>query len=60
MNSNTKQKARNYAMKARLAIIAAAFAFAGYILSLVAWRWWIGRKWRNRQSVREQTAELNG
>jgi uncharacterized protein len=43
-----------------LVIIAAAFAFAGYILSLVAWRWWIGRKWRHRRSVREQTAELNG
>ncbi len=32
-----------------LALIAAAFAFAGYWLSLVGWRWWIGHKWSQRQ-----------
>lgn len=31
-----------------LAIIAAAVAFAGYWISLVGWRWWISRKWRQR------------
>ena len=32
-----------------LAVIAAAFAFAGYWMSLVGWRWWIGHKWSQRQ-----------
>lgn len=31
-----------------LAIIAAGTAFAGYWVSLVGWRWWISRKWRQR------------
>ena len=31
-----------------LAIIAAVVAFAGYWVSLVGWRWWISRKWRQR------------
>ena len=31
-----------------LAIIGAAFAFAGYWVSLVAWRWWVARKWQQR------------
>ena len=32
-----------------LALIAAVFAFAGYWVSLVGWRWWIGRKWGQRR-----------
>ena len=31
-----------------LTIIAAVVAFAGYWVSLVGWRWWISRKWRQR------------
>ena len=31
-----------------LAVIAAVSAFAGYWVSLVAWRWWVGRKWKQR------------
>lgn len=31
-----------------LAIIAAVVAFAGFWVSLVGWRWWISRKWRQR------------
>ena len=34
-----------------LAIIGAIFAFAGYWVSLVGWRWWIGHKWTQRQAV---------
>ena len=37
------------AMIAGLAVIAASFAFAGYWVSLVGWRWWIGRKWGQRR-----------
>jgi uncharacterized protein len=29
-------------------LIALGFAFAGYLLSLVVWRLWIGSKWRSR------------
>ncbi len=31
-----------------LAVIGASFAFAGYWVSLVAWRWWVGTKWNQR------------
>ena len=31
-----------------LVIIAAVAAFAGYWVSLVGWRWWVARKWRQR------------
>ena len=31
-----------------LAVIGAVFAFAGYWVSLVAWRWWVGNKWNQR------------
>lgn len=42
------------AMVSGLAMIAALFAFAGYWVSLVGWRWWIGRKWvQRRYAVRE-------
>ncbi len=36
------------AMVSGLAIIGAAVAFAGYWVSLVGWRWWVARKWRQR------------
>ena len=32
-----------------LAVIGLAFAFAGYCVSLVGWRLWIARKWRQRR-----------
>jgi len=31
-----------------LFVIGLGVALAGYIVSLVGWRWWIGRKWRQR------------
>lgn len=31
-----------------LAIIAAITAIVGYVLAILSWRWWIGRKWRRR------------
>ena len=31
-----------------LAVIGFAVAFVGYWVSLVGWRWWVGRKWRQR------------
>jgi len=37
------------AMVTGLVVIAAVFAFAGYWVSLVGWRWWIGRKWGQRR-----------
>jgi uncharacterized protein (DUF2062 family) len=37
------------AMVTGLVVIAAVFAFAGYWVSLVGWRWWIGRKWGHRR-----------
>ena len=36
------------AMLCGLAIIGAAVAFAGYWVSLIGWRWWVARKWRQR------------
>lgn len=44
------------AMIAGLAMIAAIFAFAGYWVSLVGWRWWIGRKWVQRRSLAQDCA----
>ncbi len=37
------------AMVSGLAIIGFAVAFAGYWVSLVGWRWWVARKWRQRR-----------
>ena len=37
------------AMVTGLVVIAAVFAFAGYWVSLVGWRWWVGRKWVQRR-----------
>jgi len=36
------------AMISGLVMIGLGFAFAGYVLSLVVWRLWIGSKWRSR------------
>jgi uncharacterized protein (DUF2062 family) len=36
-----------------LAIIAAITAAVGYVLAILSWRWWIGRKWR-RRAIRHQ------
>ena len=36
-----------------LALIGVIFAFAGYWVSLVGWRWWIGRKWNQRRAASE-------
>jgi uncharacterized protein (DUF2062 family) len=38
------------AMVSGLLVIGLGVALAGYIVSLVGWRWWIGRKWRQRAS----------
>jgi uncharacterized protein len=38
-----------------LAIIGAVVAFAGYWVSLVGWRWWIGRRWRQRADTGYRT-----
>ena len=36
------------ALVSGLTVIGLGFAFAGYLLSLVVWRLWIGSKWRSR------------
>lgn len=36
------------ALVAGLFLIGLGVALAGYIVSLIVWRWWIGRKWRQR------------
>ena len=36
------------AMITGLFFIALGCAFVGYAVSIVVWRWWIGRKWRRR------------
>lgn len=37
------------AMVTGLALIGAAAAFIGYWISLFAWRWWVGHKWKQRR-----------
>jgi hypothetical protein len=44
------------AMATGLALIAAGFAFAGYWVSLVGWRWWVGRKWIQRRYAAREDA----
>ena len=44
------------AMVTGLAIIGAIFAFAGYWVSLVGWRWWVGRKWTQRRVAERNDA----
>ena len=39
------------AMVSGLFLIGLGVALAGYIVSLVGWRWWIGRKWRQRNNL---------
>ena len=39
------------AVLAGLAMIGLIFAFVGYVIALVGWRWWVGRKWRHRRSI---------
>ena len=39
------------AMVTGLAVIGAVVAFAGYWVSLVGWRWWVGRKWAHRRQA---------
>ena len=36
------------AMVSGLFVIGLGVALVGYLVSLVGWRWWIGRKWRQR------------
>lgn len=45
------------ALVSGLVIIAAAVAFAGYWVSLVGWRLWIGSKWRSR--IHRQRGTVN-
>lgn len=42
-----------------LAIIGAGVAFAGYWVSLVGWRWWVGRKWNERLTERSSETASN-
>jgi len=37
-------------MVSGLLVISIGVALAGYIVSLVGWRWWVARKWRRRQA----------
>lgn len=32
-----------------LTIIGLIFAFVGYVIALVVWRWWVGHKWSQRR-----------
>jgi uncharacterized protein (DUF2062 family) len=38
------------AMMSGLAVIGAVAALAGYVLALFGWRWWVARRWRERQA----------
>jgi hypothetical protein len=38
------------ALVSGLFLIGLGVALVGYIVSLVGWRWWIGRKWRQRSA----------
>ena len=42
------------AMVVGLATIGGIVAFAGYWVSLVGWRWWVGRKWLHRSTMARQ------
>jgi len=35
-----------------LLVISVGVSLAGYIVSLVGWRWWTAHKWRRRQTVK--------
>jgi uncharacterized protein (DUF2062 family) len=45
------------ALLSGLTLIGLGFALAGYCVSLVVWRLWIGSKWRSRLSRKEGAAE---
>lgn len=45
------------AMITGLLLIGLGFALAGYLLSLVVWRLWIGSKWRSRLHREKSAAE---
>ena len=38
------------ALVAGLFVIGLGVALVGYIVSLIVWRWWVGRKWRQRSA----------
>ena len=44
------------AMVVGLAAIGGIFAFAGYWVSLVGWRWWVGHKWNQRRAAERNSA----
>ena len=44
------------AMVVGLAVIGGIFAFAGYWVSLVGWRWWVGHKWNQRRLTERDVA----
>ena len=46
------------AMVTGLAIIGAIVAFAGYWVSLVGWRWWVGHKWGQRRVAAREGARV--
>lgn len=46
------------AMVIGLAAIAGIFAFAGYWVSLVGWRWWVARKWGQRRFAAREGARV--
>jgi hypothetical protein len=41
-----------------LAVIGAIVAFAGYWVSLVGWRWWVGHKWGQRRVAAREGAQV--
>jgi uncharacterized protein (DUF2062 family) len=46
------------AMVTGLVVIAAVFAFAGYWVSLVGWRWWVAHKWGQRRYAAREGAQV--
>ncbi|WP_395624072.1 DUF2062 domain-containing protein [Sphingomonas daechungensis] len=46
------------AMVAGLAVIGGVFAFAGYWVSLVGWRWWVAHKWGQRRAIAREGAQF--
>ena len=46
------------AMVTGLAVIGAVFAFAGYWVSLVGWRWWVAHKWGQRRFAAREGARV--
>lgn len=44
-------------MVSGLLVISVGVSLAGYLVSLVGWRWWVSRKWRRRQDGGRDEAE---